>query len=59
MAKRTISEADVRAVIANPRTTYGPTARGRIEHYGQTTDGRPLTVVMNATRTVIITVIDT
>jgi hypothetical protein len=58
MTKRTISEAEVRAVIANPRATYGPTARGRIEHYGQTTDGRPLTVVTNATRTVIVTVID-
>jgi hypothetical protein len=58
MAKRTIGEADVRAVIANPRATYGPTARGRIEDYGQTTDGRPLTGVTNATRTVVVTVID-
>jgi hypothetical protein len=58
MAKRTISEAEVLAVIANPRATYGPTARGRIEHYGNTSDGRPLTVVTNATKTVIVTVID-
>jgi hypothetical protein len=58
MAKRTISEADVRAVIANPRATYGPTARGRIEHYGQATDGRPLTVVTDAARAVVVTVID-
>jgi hypothetical protein len=58
MAKRTISEAEVRAVIANPRAAYGPTARGRIEHYGHAADGRPLTVVTNATRTVIVTVID-
>jgi hypothetical protein len=58
MAKRTISEAEALAVIASPRGIYGPTARGRIEHYGYATDGRPLTVVTNATRTVIVTVID-
>jgi len=58
MAKRTISEAGALAVIANPRGTYGPTARGRIEHYGHAADGRPLTVVTNATRTVIVTVIE-
>jgi hypothetical protein len=58
VAKRTISEAEVLAVIANPHATYGPTAPGCIEHYGNTSDGRSLTVVTNATRTVIVTVID-
>jgi len=41
-----------------PGLDHGPTERARIERYGRTADGRAITVVTNAERTVVITVID-
>lgn len=58
MVERNFSEEDVCAIIAAPDSTYGPTERARIEHYGRTADGRAITVVTNAERTVVVTVID-
>ncbi len=58
MAERDLGEEDVRITIASPASTYGPTKRARIEHYGRISDGRTITVVTNAERTVVITVID-
>ncbi len=58
MAERNVSEEDVRTVLTTPTSTYGPTKRARLEYYGRTADGRAITVVTNAERTVVVTVID-
>ncbi len=56
--ERNLGEEDVRGIGASPISTYGPTKRARIEHYGRSSDGRTLTVVTNANRNLVITVID-
>ena len=57
MLKRGFAAADIEAVITNPaRGTNAPPARDAIEHFGYAADGRPMNVVTNRTRTLVITV---
>lgn len=54
---RNFTKAEVEAVIATPiRGTYEPKARDRIENLGFAFDGRPMNIVTNRAKTVVITV---
>jgi hypothetical protein len=58
MAERNITQAEVEVVVANPeRGKFDPPARDRREHFGYTSDRRPLNVVTNRAATVVITLV--
>lgn len=58
MIDRTVTEAEALAILANPgRGTFAPPGRDVIEHFGNLADGRPINVVTNRARTLVITII--
>jgi hypothetical protein len=59
MAERKFTDQDILGTIANPaRGINRPSYRNVVEHFGFAADGRPINVVTNLKRTVVITVVD-
>ena len=54
---RSITKAEVERIVATG-TVYGPTAQRKIELRGLSDDNRPFCIVMNESRTIVVTIID-